>query len=418
MTVKYRHRLSTQITLLGLAVAVVMALTFVYVIPYVDLRLYEENKSEVRRSVELAAAALANVVDLSGRGGLDSVAVEQRVKETIVRLSAAGDEYFWLQDSQGVMLAHPIKPELDGRSQWDFQDPGGKYIFRDFAKTAAAGGGFVDYLWPKPGKDKPVEKVSYVTKVPGRDWIIGSGIYLDDVERTIGQMTFSLAAMAGVKLIVVMAACLLLGRSYTKPVRAVLGLAQQMAEGDLSGQALEEKRRDELGAMTKELNRMRRSLRDDVRMVVAAAHLAGLAAGEISQGNLDLSRRVQERAAMSEELAAAITQLSAVVKINSEITAGANQAAAQLAEQLKADDRAGGEEWAEQVWSLAQSLSDAAANSWEQAVTLGQLEQAVAGMDAAIQEDAALVEEVAVAAANLDDEAKSLVEQMQRFKLV
>ena len=89
------------------------------------------------------------------------------------------DTYVFLMDMDGKMLAHPIKPELtQQKTTVNITDPDGKALFVDFIKLANdQGEGWVDYRWPKPGEDKPVEKSSYIYRVPGTQYFVGAGIY-------------------------------------------------------------------------------------------------------------------------------------------------------------------------------------------------------------------------------------------------
>jgi diguanylate cyclase (GGDEF)-like protein/PAS domain S-box-containing protein len=95
-----------------------------------------------------------------------------------------GSEYFWINDLQPRMVMHPVMPELDGKDLSDFTDPNGKRLFVEFVDTVRkSGAGFVEYLWPKPGLTQPVPKISYVKGFSPWGWVIGSGIYIDDVNR-------------------------------------------------------------------------------------------------------------------------------------------------------------------------------------------------------------------------------------------
>ena len=77
---------------------------------------------------------------------------------------------------------HPVKPELDGKDVSSVADPTGKLLFVEFVKTVEAQEhGFVDYLWPRPGQEKPQPKIAYVKGFAPWGWIVGSGVYLDDV---------------------------------------------------------------------------------------------------------------------------------------------------------------------------------------------------------------------------------------------
>ncbi|MEW6534622.1 MAG: cache domain-containing protein [Candidatus Auribacterota bacterium] len=93
---------------------------------------------------------------------------------------ADGQGYVWVQDADSMMLMHPIKPDLDGKSLADFQDLNGMYIFVVFSEMAEDNGsGWVPYSWPKPGQDSESPKISYVVKTEhgGKTYIVGCGMY-------------------------------------------------------------------------------------------------------------------------------------------------------------------------------------------------------------------------------------------------
>ncbi len=100
-----------------------------------------------------------------------------------------GAGYIWIHDSDNIMVMHPKKPELDGKPIADMRDVNGKNFFVNMTDIATEkGAGWVDYAWPKPGKQESSSKVSYVMKVVSGDktYIVGSGIYdvtADDIKK-------------------------------------------------------------------------------------------------------------------------------------------------------------------------------------------------------------------------------------------
>lgn len=96
--------------------------------------------------------------------------------------------YFWIQNTDGNMVMHPINPSLNGKALFGLKDPDGKRFFKAFDDVAKEkGAGFVDYKWPKPGFDKPVDKISYVKLFKPWGWIIGGGTYLESTEKKLKQ---------------------------------------------------------------------------------------------------------------------------------------------------------------------------------------------------------------------------------------
>ena len=100
-----------------------------------------------------------------------------------LRYGPENKDYFWINDTQPYMVMHPYKPQLNGKDLSGSKDPNGKKLFVEMVKVCKANGeGFVDYYWPKYGADKPQPKVSFVKLFKKWNWIIGTGMYMDDIE--------------------------------------------------------------------------------------------------------------------------------------------------------------------------------------------------------------------------------------------
>lgn len=87
------------------------------------------------------------------------------------------DSYVFLMDMDGKMLAHPVSPALIGKNHLQTPDKAGKMFFQEFVAAAKKGEGWASYMWPKPGSDTPVKKITYISRVPGKDLFVGAGIY-------------------------------------------------------------------------------------------------------------------------------------------------------------------------------------------------------------------------------------------------
>ena len=138
-----------------------------------------------REATEQGKEARAAAIQAFALGLLET---RKEAIEAIRALRYGGNEYFWINDMKPVMVMHPIKPELEGKDLSENKDPAGLRLFVEFVNVVKANGaGFVMYLWPKPGSDTPVPKVSYVEGFEPWGWIIGSGVYVDNVRTTIAS---------------------------------------------------------------------------------------------------------------------------------------------------------------------------------------------------------------------------------------
>src|SRR2546421_321932 len=129
-------------------------------------------------------------------------------------------EYFWVNDLQPKMIMHPIKPQLNGQDLSTYKDPTGKLLFVEFVKTVRANGGagYVSYLWPKPGKSKPVPKLSYVSEFAPWGWVIGTGIYIDDVDAIVAAKRKQVITQTVVVLTLLVLALVAVSLSGSRPL--------------------------------------------------------------------------------------------------------------------------------------------------------------------------------------------------------
>jgi methyl-accepting chemotaxis protein len=135
------------------------------------------------------------------------ISEEQAKKETMtaikkLRYGATQKDYFWINDLHPTMVMHPIKPELDGKDLTSNKDPNGKTLFVEMVKVVKEKGiGFVDYQWSKPGKDTPQPKISCVTLFEPWGWVIGTGVYVDDLDAMVSKMRDESASYLNIAII-------------------------------------------------------------------------------------------------------------------------------------------------------------------------------------------------------------------------
>ena len=160
-----------------------LALLFTVLLINGKSQMMEDRQAKVRNLVEVAYATLAHY-EQQARDGRMSVEEAKTSAAAAVRIMRYDQiEYFWINDLNDTMVMHPIKPELEGKKLDQIKDKNGKFLFVEFNQVVKTqGAGFVDYLWPKPGAEEGVAKISFVKGFAPWGWVIGSGIYVDDVD--------------------------------------------------------------------------------------------------------------------------------------------------------------------------------------------------------------------------------------------
>ena len=316
------------------AILGIIILTAIFLISERTLIL-EERTSNVRQAVETAYGVLDYYQKQEASGALPRADAQKKAMEAIKLLRYGNNEYFWLNDMQPKMIMHPIKPELDNKDLSANKDPTGKFLFVEFVNMVKkAGAGPVDYMWPKPGSDKPVQKVSYVKGFEPWGWILGSGVYVDTVDATVRGRAVTFAAGA-----VVLAAILLgIGVFIARGMLRQLGgepdyassIARSIAGGDLTVPI--DVKRDDNSSMVNALKGMRDDLARIVSSVRTATDTIATASSEIAAGNSDLSARTESQASSLEETAASMEELTSTVRQNADNARTANELAANASE--------------------------------------------------------------------------------------
>ncbi|WP_407526898.1 methyl-accepting chemotaxis protein [Methylobacterium oryzisoli] len=221
----------------------------------------QSRMTKTRHLAEAAHGILSYFEGEERAGRLSREAAQKAAVGAVKALRYEGQEYFWINDMHPRMIAHPIKPELEGRDLGETKDPSGKRLFVAFVdEVKAHGAGFVGYLWPKPGSEAPVPKVSYVRGFQPWGWLIGTGIYADDTAAILRATAWQ--AGSGVLVVIGLIAALatLIGRRVTRPVTALNATMHRLAQGDTAVSVPAQERRDEIGAMARAVEVFKQAL--------------------------------------------------------------------------------------------------------------------------------------------------------------
>ncbi len=228
-----RLKIAQKIFLLNIFVGLIFMLVIGWVYGRLKHNLYEGRQTEVRHAVNAVAGVIDYYVRQANDGSMSLEQAQTVAKGAVAQSRYDGNNYFWINDSEPKMIMHPIKPELDGQDLSQNKDPNGKALFVEMVKVVKARGeGDVDYFWPKPGFSAPVPKVSYVKLIPEWGWIIGSGLYLDDVEAELNSTLRTIGAVALGVFAVVLVLVFWVARSISQPIHNAIRVIEKIAQGD------------------------------------------------------------------------------------------------------------------------------------------------------------------------------------------
>jgi two-component system NarL family sensor kinase len=284
------------------------------------------KETELKHYVKLGTAAIAHLYDAKQQ----DINTQQEAKKILAALDFGDDGYFYIYDMNGKNLMHPRQPELVGKNLWALSDPEGNLTIQNLTAKARSGGGVVRYLWEKPSTHRIVPKLGYVVPLERWGWMLGTGIYLDDVDNALNKIDVQVtrniqSTMAWITGIAITSALLI----------ALSGLALNISETRLAEAKLQALAQKIVHSQEEERARLSRDLHDGLSQVLVSIKLqleSGLAklipklktsdtayssftrAGDQLNGALNEVRRISHdlRPAMLDDLglAAAIKHLA------------------------------------------------------------------------------------------------------------
>ncbi len=269
-----------------------------------------DRADATRAMVEAGAGIVEFYGDREAAGELTQEEAQTAALDVVRAIRYGEGDYFWVHDADFVMQMHPIKPELDGTDIRSIEDPDGVRLFVEMNDVVAADGrGFVAYEWPKPGFDDPQPKISYVIGYEPWGWVIGSGVYVDDIDAAVASDRRSLTIAFAIVTGLIFGVILLVRRSITRPLGQMAAVLEQ---GDL-GRRLDE------GAGRTELDRVSTAINANLERVSGVVTGVVGAAAEVGEQVRQLTGHTQ---AIEGQAASMAEQADAAACSSREVTEG------------------------------------------------------------------------------------------------
>jgi methyl-accepting chemotaxis protein len=332
------------------SLAIITVWVLFFLVPLIEKKLLEEKEGRTRNVVEVAHNVVKDFHAMAKAGTLSESDAKKQAMEVVKSLRYGEDDYFWINDLKAVIVMHPLKPELNGKDMSEEKDPNGKRYFAEFAKVAKdKGSGLVDYMWAKAGSTKPVPKISFVKLHEPWGWVIGSGIYLDDVARETMKIIYNISAAVVICAIIVLAFSFFVARFIKRNLEEAVELSDTLAQGELT-LTMKTRSKDETGRLLASMGNMVEKLREIVSDVqVAADNVAG-GSQQMSSSSEQISQGATEQAAAAEQASSSMEQMSSNIRQNADNAVQTEKIALKSAE----DAKEGGQAVSETVKAMKQ----------------------------------------------------------------
>ena len=305
--------------------------------------LLETRKEKVQNLVETAQSVVQHYAKLEKSGTMSLEDAQNAAKETVRAMRYDGLEYFFINDAQTNMIMHAATPSLEGKNLSKLKDPTGKLFSAQMVKVAMENenGGFVDYLWPKAGHETPVGKISYTKLAKDWNWVIGTGLYTDDVDDAFYAQFKTFAILVGLTLLIAGSLSWFVARNLSKGINGLSTQMSSLAEGNLEIDILGQDRGDEIGGMAKAVEVFKKNAIEaqDLRLLQEQTRKEN--EEERKHGLLQLADELQHRMhSVIEEIGEVVVTLSSSaddMRHNAEETSKQSTAVASISEQTSAN---------------------------------------------------------------------------------
>jgi len=333
--------------------------------------MFDERMRKIEDISNGGVAIAAHFYQLEQDGEMSLEEAQAAAKAAIGAIRFEGDNYLFVYDYDGKNLVHP-KTSIVGKNMMDFTDKTGVRLVEELINVAKAGGGSMLYFWPRANSEIAIEKYGWGAGFEDWNWMIGTGVYVDDLEAAYWSAATTIIALAvfgaGIAIMIAIFAV----RQTVRPLRALTANMSTLAEGNTSISIEGANRGDEIGQMASAMEVFvhneteRRALEDqqntaqedaarkgseiqqlsgefdrqimDMLNIIdssvqnlqtASADMTGVAtqtteqSGLVSNASSQAAHNVETVAAAAEELSASVNEIRRQVQSSSEIAAKA-----------------------------------------------------------------------------------------------
>ena len=289
--------------------------------------LIQERKNQLKEVTEVALGIVSYQRALPNNGDVKGALRK-------IRFGSAG--YFYIYNTKGENIFHAVKPELQGKNLIGLTDSKGTKIIVGLLDAAQKGDGVFSYFYQKPDSSDNIEKIGYAVMVPGTDWMLGTGAYIDDIDEVINQYALTSGKVLYEKMVVMLFIAfgliaitalfvLLVARKMVKPIQNMAVNLNDIAqgEGDLT-QRLKVNGHDEIAQLGNSFNLFVEKLRGTMVEICSATTSINQSGDDMNKQSNNIASQLTSHNNETDQVVSAITEMSSAAN---EVASNTNQVA-------------------------------------------------------------------------------------------
>ncbi|MCB8818648.1 methyl-accepting chemotaxis protein [Desulfosporosinus shakirovi] len=294
--------------------------------------LYEQFDRNVKLQVQTAHSLVQDIYASQQRGELTPEEAKKKAADLVRNLRFDNGNYFWIDTTEGVNVVLLGRDTAEGKSRYDSKDSDGKLFVQDFIKNGTqVDGGYSDYKFAKPNETEALPKRSYTLLFQPYNWVIGTGNWVDDIDKLVAAKELDYQQKGRVSIIYTLVSILLavgialvlgtiMSKKISNQIVAMATSAEEIAKGNLNVEGLNISSKDELGQLGRAFKTMTENLIQLVEQVSSSSRQVAASSQQLSIGAEQSAQASQQVAlSISEVSLGAEKQLSAVNETSSSV---------------------------------------------------------------------------------------------------
>lgn len=314
-------KLGTKISLLCVGAIALLCGVITHLLVQSKDHLIREKEKLTKHLVECAVNTVETYQNNVSTGKMSKEDAQLAAADAISKLRFQEGNYLFIHDFDCKMVMHPAKPSMNGKNFADTQDPNGIYIFRELAALGKKEGqGYLQYTWMKPQTGKNTAKLTYIQSIPDWQWVIGTGVYMDDVQADVMAVTKSALLLTGLILAICLVSVYILSRRLVKPLRDA-GAVIEVLEAEINaGQAdlrreLPVSSHDEIGLFTQKVNRLLGHFRNIIQEIKNSTNHLTNSANALAATSLQMNSDSELVSQETTQVSATTTEVSTNIQM-------------------------------------------------------------------------------------------------------
>lgn len=331
------YSVKTKLRLIIISALAIIVCVNAYYLHAENKNLLIERKHSLQSQVESTLSVALHFYSQSAEIGEEKA--QQLAIQAIQDMRYNSTNYFWITSPEEKIIMHPTKPALNGKKSSAMTDARGNYHWREMSDIGKSkGSGFLEYYWQSPQGDEQ-HKLSYVASMPQWGWIIGSGLLIQDIDEILTENAVLAAVMTLFCFVILISLGYVVRVNIVNPIEFFIKQLHQIADGDMKGR-INDTRRDEVGVMGQELDRMLDKLHKTLLLANESASSSSDMANQIAASSEESATSIQSQHIQLEMLSTAMNEMSATI---TDVARNAEQAASYTNE-VTVQAREGGED--------------------------------------------------------------------------